>query len=182
MSGTGAPWPPCSPPERLRAPSRPGEEPAVIDIRAEAHIRCPAETIFDVIIDFRGQEQWLPRSSAFRGTTEISSDPVTLGTTYHEPGPFGARNGIVTEFDRPARVTFHQPMAIRLHGGTVDVTLRYLLVPGTGATHVSRTVTLGIPRQLTPLRSVIVRQFRLESARTLQMRKQNTETLPAIPG
>ena len=60
-------------------------------IPAEADIRCPAEQIFDVITDFRGQERWLAKSSAFRGTTEISSDPVTLGTTYREPGPFGVR-------------------------------------------------------------------------------------------
>jgi hypothetical protein len=149
----------------------------VIDLPAEAEIRCPAETIFEVIIDFRGQERWLPMSSAFRGTTEISSDPVTLGTTYREPGPFGVRNGTVTEFERPAKITFHQPMTLRLHSGTIDVTLRYRLMAGTGSIHVNRTVTLGIPRSLTLVRPVIVRQFRSESARTLQMLKEYAETL-----
>jgi hypothetical protein len=42
-------------------------------IPAEADIRCPAEQIFDLITDFRGQERWLAKSSAFRGTTEISA-------------------------------------------------------------------------------------------------------------
>jgi len=107
-------------------------------IPAEADIRCPAEAIFDLIIDFRGQDRWLAKSSSFRGTSEISSDPVALGTTYREPGPFGVRNGTVTEFERPARITFEQPMTMRLHAGTADVTLRYTLTPGSGSTHSAR--------------------------------------------
>jgi len=63
------------------------------EIPSEADIHCPAEKIFDVIIDFRGPDRWLTKSSAFRGASKISSNPVTLGTTYCEPGPFGARNG-----------------------------------------------------------------------------------------
>lgn len=78
----------------------------MIDIPSEADIQCSAEKIFDLIIDFRGQDRWLPPSSAFHGTTEVSADPVTLGTTYREPGPFGVRNGTVTEFERPGRSPF----------------------------------------------------------------------------
>ncbi|HEY5986648.1 MAG TPA: SRPBCC family protein [Streptosporangiaceae bacterium] len=92
------------------------------EIASEADIRCTAEKIFDVITDFRGQDRWLTQSSAFHGTTEISSNPVTLGTTYREPGPFGVRDGQVTEFERPTKVAFHQPMTMRLHAGIVDVT------------------------------------------------------------
>lgn len=137
------------------------------EARSEAGIYCPAEKVFDVITDFKGQERWLPKSSSFRGTSEISANPVTLGTTYREPGPFGVRNGTVTEFERPLGITFHQPMTIRLRAGTVDVTMRYALVPGPGSTRVSRTVTLGIPRSLRLLQPVLVQAFRKESARTL---------------
>lgn len=84
-----------------------------IDIPCQADIHGPAEQIFDLIIDFRGQDRWLGRSSAFRGTTQISADPVSFGTTYLEPGPLGVRNGEVTELERPARVTFRQPMTMR---------------------------------------------------------------------
>jgi uncharacterized protein YndB with AHSA1/START domain len=75
----------------------------IFTLPASADIRCPAEKIFDVITDFDGQDRWLAKSSAFRGTTAISSGPVTLGTTYVEPGPFGVRNGKVTEFERRPR-------------------------------------------------------------------------------
>ena len=145
-------------------------------IPSEADIRCPAETIFDLIIDFRGQDRWLAKSSAFRGTNEISSDPVALGTTYREPGPFGVRNGAVTEFERPARITFQQPMTMRLHAGTVDVTLRYTLTPGPGSTHVARVVTIAVRGPLKLIQPVLVRAFRAESGRTLLALKAYADT------
>ena len=115
----------------------------------------------------------------FRGTTAISSDPVTLGTTYVEPGPFGTRNGTVTEFERPTAVTFRQPMTLRLRAGTVDVTLRYTLTPGPGAevTHVARLVTIMVPPRLRPIQPVLVRAFRTESTRTLLALKAYADTL-----
>jgi hypothetical protein len=61
-------------------------------------------------------------------------------------GPFGVRNGKVTEFERPAAITFRQPMTLRLGAGTVDVTLRYALTPGpaAGVTRVTRVVTMTV--------------------------------------
>ena len=147
------------------------------EIPSEADIRGPAEKIFDVIIDFRGQDRWLAPSSAFHGTSEISTNPVTLGTTYREPGPLGVRNGTVTEFERPAKVTFHQPMTLRLHSGTVDVTLRYTLTPGAGSTHVKRVVTITVPWPLKLIQPVIVHAFRVESGRTLLALKAYADTL-----
>jgi uncharacterized protein YndB with AHSA1/START domain len=150
----------------------------VTEIPSEADIHCSAEKIFDLIIAFRGQDRWLTKSSAFRGTHEISSNPVTLGTTYREPGPFGVRNGTVTEFERPTKITFYQPMTMKLHAGTVDVTLRYTLVPTADSTHVRRVVTLGIPRSLRLFRPILVRAFRVESGRTLLALKAYADKLP----
>jgi uncharacterized protein YndB with AHSA1/START domain len=146
---------------------------------AGADIRCPAEKIFDVITDFGGQERWLSKSSAFRGTTAISPDPVCLGTTYREPGPFGVRNGTVTEFERPTAITFRQPMTLRLGAGIVDVTLRYTLTPGpaAGVTHVARVVTITVPPRLRLLQPVLLRAFRKESTRTLMALKAYADTL-----
>ena len=150
----------------------------MLQIPAEADIHCAAEKIFDVIIDFRGQDRWLTRSSAFHGTAQISSDPVTLGPTYREPGPFGVRNGTVTELERPSKITFHQPMTLRLHAGVVDVILRYTLTEGPESTHVARVVSLGIPRSLRPAQPVLVRAFRTESGRTLLALKAYADKLP----
>jgi hypothetical protein len=101
---------------------------------------------------------------------------VVLGTTYREPGPFGVRNGTVTEFERPVKITFQQPMTMRLHAGTVDVTLRYTLTPGPGSTHVARVVTIAVPGPLTVIQPVLVRAFRAESGRTLLALKAYADT------
>ena len=147
------------------------------EIRLETDIQCPAEKIFDVIIDFRGQDRWLTKSAGFRGTTDVSSNPVTLGTTYREPGPFGVRHGTVTEFERPTKIIFHQPMAMALHAGTVDVTVRYTLAPRAQSTHVQRVVTLGIPWPLKLFRPLLVREWRAEQRRTLLALEAYAETL-----
>jgi len=148
------------------------------ELRAEADVRCSAEKLFDMITDFRGQDRWLARSSAYHGTTEISSNPVTLGTTYREPGPFGVRHGTVTEFERPTKIAFHQPMSMILRWGTIDVTARYMLTPGAGTTHITRVVTLGIPWSLKVLQPLLVHAFRAESSRTLLALKVYADSLP----
>ena len=148
-----------------------------IELPSEADVHCAPATIFDLIVDLRGQERWLGKSSSFRGTHEISSGPVVLGTTYREPGPFGVRNGTVTEFMRPTTVAFHQPMSGRFHTGTIDVLMRYTLAPGAGVTHVRRVVTLEIPGSLKLLQPVLVRAFAHESRRTLLALKAYADTL-----
>ncbi|HEX4930304.1 MAG TPA: SRPBCC family protein [Gaiellaceae bacterium] len=150
----------------------------MIEVTSETDVQRSAETIFDVIVDFRGQDRWLPKSSVFRGTTEISSDPVKLATTYREPGLPGIRRGTVTELERPTKLTCHQPLTMRLRVGTVDATLRYTLTPtGSESTHVRRAVTLGIPWSLKLVQPVLVRAFRRESERTLLALKAYAETL-----
>lgn len=143
----------------------------MIELPSEADIRCPAEKVFDLITDFGGQDRWLGRSSSYRGTTPLSSGPVALGTRYREVEPFGVRNGTVTEFERPTKITFHQPMTIKLHAGTVDVTVRYTLTPNGDSTHVTRVVTLGIPWSLRLVQPVLIGAFRKESSRTLRALK-----------
>jgi uncharacterized protein YndB with AHSA1/START domain len=153
----------------------------MVEMPCEADIQCPAESIFDLIVDFRTQDRWLTKSSAFHGTNYISSNPVALGTTYREPGPFGVRNGAVTEFERPTKVTFHQPMTLKLHAGTLDATVRYTLTPRGTSTHVRRVVTLGIPWPLRLFQALVAREFRTESGRTLAALKAYADNLPHLP-
>jgi uncharacterized protein YndB with AHSA1/START domain len=139
----------------------------MIELPCEAEIHCTAERIFDLIADVRGQGRWLPHSPAFRGTADLSANPVVLGTTYREPSAFGTRHGTVTEYARPAALTFHQPMTMALHTGTVDITMRYTLAPDGPTTRVRRVVTIDIPPQLRLLQPIIAYSFRTESRRTL---------------
>jgi uncharacterized protein YndB with AHSA1/START domain len=148
-----------------------------IELPCEADIHCSAETIFDLIVDFGGQDRWLVKSSAFRGTHEISADPVVLGSTYREPGPLGVRNGEVVEFQRPTRVAFHQPMTGRFKTGTIEILMGYTLTPRGASTHVHRLVTIDIPRPLRLVRPLLVRAFAHESRRTLLALKAYADTL-----
>ena len=150
----------------------------MVEIRSESHIRCDAATIFDVIVDFDGQDRWLTDSLVYRGTTVATSGPVSVGTTYRESAPTGDRNGTVTALDRPTRLECRQPLSLRPRVGTVDVNLRYRLeTTGSGSTRVDRVVALGIPWWLMPLRPVLIRIFRAESRRTLAALKAYTESL-----
>src|SRR2546430_626964 len=133
----------------------------MITIEQEIQAESAAETIFTAIIDLRGYGRWLAPSKAYAGTTEISSDPITLGTTYIEPGPTGVRRGTITELDPPTRVSFNQPMTMRPRFlGTIDITVRYTLTPAASSVHVRRVVTLTLPMPLKLARPLVVRQFR----------------------
>jgi hypothetical protein len=149
----------------------------VVEIPLEAEIHCPAEGIFDVIADLHGQDRWLARSAAFKGTFDVSDNPVRLGSTYREPSPQGVRYGEVSEFERPARITFRQPIALRPFGH-VDIVLRYTLEPLGEATRVRRAVTLGIPAYLRPAAWIVVRMTTRESRRTLAALKTYCDALP----
>jgi uncharacterized protein YndB with AHSA1/START domain len=145
-------------------------------IEQEVEIHAPAERIFAAIVDLRGYDRWLAGSSVFEGITDISSDPIALGTTWSEPGPNGVRRGTITEFEAPTRVTFDQPMTMspRLLG-IIDITVSVTLTPRPASVHVRRVVTIGIPWPLKLVQPLVVRQFRTESGRTLVALKRFAE-------
>jgi uncharacterized protein YndB with AHSA1/START domain len=140
----------------------------VTEIQYEADIRCTAEKIFDAIVDLRGYDRWLTTSKGYLGTTDISSDPVALGTTYIESSPAGVRYGTVTEFEPPTQVTFHQPMSMKPRFlGSIDIHLCYTLTPAAASTHVRRVCTVTIHWPLKLAQRSILREFRTENERTL---------------
>jgi len=53
---------------------------------------------------------------------EQGEGPVDAGR--YASGPLGVRSGAVMGFERPMRITFHQPMTMKLHPGIVDVVMR----------------------------------------------------------
>lgn len=144
----------------------------MVQIRQETEIDAPAEEIFAAIVDFHGYDRWLPTSSEFKGITEISTDPIALGTTWVEAGPNGVRHGTVTELEPPTRVTFHQPMTLKPSPlGIIDITVSLALTRRPTSVQVRREVTLCIPWLLKPLYPIVVRRFRVESGRTLRALK-----------
>ncbi len=80
-------------------------------------------------------------------------------------------------FERPTRVSFHQPMTGRFHTATIDVLMGYTLTQGAVSTHVRRVVTIDIPRSLRLFQPLLVRAFAHESRRTLVALKAYADTL-----
>jgi uncharacterized protein YndB with AHSA1/START domain len=153
----------------------------MIGIQYEADVHCTAEELFDVILDLRGYDRWLAASNGYRGITDISSDPVTLGTTYVEPGRKGVRHGTITELEPPTKIVFHQPMIMTPRFlGIVDIRVHYTLTPTAASTHVRRLSTPTIPWPLKPAQPVILRELRFENERTLLALKAFADSLSPL--
>jgi uncharacterized protein YndB with AHSA1/START domain len=149
----------------------------MVEIHMEVDIEASAEEVFDAIADLRGYDRWLPHSSAFEGTTEISPGPIAAGTTYVEPGSTGVRNGTVAEFERPSRVTFDQPMTLKPQLlGTIGIRLRCTLTPEAGSVHVERDVTVDVPWRLKLAQPLVVRRIRTENERIMRALKTFAES------
>jgi uncharacterized protein YndB with AHSA1/START domain len=148
----------------------------MVTLSMETEINGSAEAVFDAITDLRGYGRWLDTSSAYAGTTDISTDPIAAGTTYVEPSPSGVRRGTVTELTRPASVTFHQPMTMKPRLlGVIDIHVTYTLTPVAAGVHLGRTVDLVIGWPLRAAQPLVLRQFRAESERTMRALKTFVE-------
>jgi uncharacterized protein YndB with AHSA1/START domain len=148
----------------------------MVEIHLQTEIAASPERVFDATADLRSYGQWLTREGPYGGTTEITPGPVALGTTYVEPERRGVRRGTVTEFERPVRVTFDQPMTLKPKlAGVIDITVRYTFTPSDAGVHVDRDMTLRLPWSLKLVQPMVVRQFRTESQRAMDALKAFVE-------
>jgi uncharacterized protein YndB with AHSA1/START domain len=127
---------------------------SIKELRFTTHINGFPETVFDLLADLPNYGRWLPDSSAFRGTVDVTPYPVCLGTTYLDAGPI-QKPGSVTEYDRPRHLSFHHTVQLRRSflNTDVDARIRYSLEPKDGRIFVDRTLVLTFnlrgPSQLT---------------------------------
>jgi uncharacterized protein YndB with AHSA1/START domain len=148
------------------------------DLQFTAQIHGSPDTIFDLVADMPNYGRWLPNSSAFGGTVDVTPYPVRLGTTYLDAGPI-LKPGSVTEYDRPRHISFHHAVQVRqsLFNTDVDARIRYTFEPKDGGTFVERRLVLifdlrGIIRLALP---VLLYGFRKENDRTLAALKRYVE-------
>jgi hypothetical protein len=137
------------------------------------------EVIFDLIADMPNYSRWLPDSSAFGGTVNVTPYPVRLGTTYLDAGPI-EKPGSVIEFERPKHISFRHTVLIRrgVFRTDIDARIRYTLEQNHGGTLILRELDLtfnlhGLLRLALPY---ILLSFRKENIRTLAKLKQYVET------
>lgn len=127
-------------------------------------------------MELREYDRWLPRSAAFKGTTEISAGPIAVGTTYVERGPLGIRHGRLTELERPTRLNFEQPMTMRPRlFGVIGIRVFHTLTPGIDSVHLLRRIELspqGLVKLAVPL---VLNTFRAENQRMIAILQKFAE-------
>ena len=159
-------------------------------IHLSTTINAPPKEVFAIIADLPTYHNWLPESTAFKGTTQVSHNPVKLGTTYHEPGPAGTRKGEVIEFEEPVgktgKITFRQPMSMKPYvlGMVLDIKVTMTVSEdraqgedGAFRTLVGRDISLNYPWALWAFKPLVDSEFKKESMRTLEALKAYVEGL-----
>jgi hypothetical protein len=150
---------------------------------SEAHLRFTSriaaspELLFDLVADMPHYGCWLPDSSSFGGTVDVTPYPVRLGTTYLDAGPI-QKPGKVIEFERPRHIGFQHTVMIRSPIKTdVEARIRYTFDPAQGDTAVLRELDLGIDLRglLKLLRPALLWGFRKENLRTMACLKRYAE-------
>lgn len=150
------------------------------ELKFETSIRAPIGQVFSLLSELRDYGFWLPRSSAFHGTTEISPGPIAVGTTYIEKSPSGTRVGRVVAFERPHRIDFEQPMTMRPEFlGSIGIKLHHDLSTTLGVTRVRRSLELSPSGPVTWFMPFVRRAFEAENDRMLAALKQAAEALEA---
>jgi uncharacterized protein YndB with AHSA1/START domain len=148
-------------------------------ISVNLDVASPPATVFATITDLPGYNTWLPKSMAFKGTTEVSETPIKTGTTYVEHSPAGTRYGEVLELDEAAhRVIFHQPMKLRPNflGLEMDIIVDMTVkAKKDGGSTLLREVRLDLPAAFAVVSGPVLKQFRDESLRTMQRLKEFLE-------
>jgi uncharacterized protein YndB with AHSA1/START domain len=149
----------------------------LIEFRFERLIRADAGFVFALLADLRDYDRWLPRSTAFRGTSRISEGLIGIGTTYIEESPFGVRHGTVTGFVPPTILNFEQPMRLRKAPffGEIGIKLFHTLTPQGDGVRVLRQLQLAPKGLVTLFMPIIARAFRAENERMMTALKSFAE-------
>ncbi len=148
----------------------------MIELQFEADIRAGAERVFSLLAELRDYDRWLPRSSAFRGTSKISDGPIAVGYDLCRAGTAGTRHGVVTALVRPTRLDFEQPMTLRPRFlGTLGIRLFHTLTPAAGSVHLLRRLELSPQGPVRFLMRPVAGAFRVENMRMMQTLKAFAE-------
>ncbi len=141
--------------------------------RVETLIKRSPETVFELLADLAGYTAWLPPSSLYKQITDISEQPVQVGTTYLDRGQTYDMRGEVTKYKPYTRLAFHQSAFINRPGarGELHMYIRYMLTPKEEGTRVLRTCEIHTTDLLAMLQPFVVGSIRTESERIMQRMK-----------
>ena len=139
--------------------------------RLDLAIGRPPAVVFDALTRLGQLRGRIESSSTYRGTVDVSDDPVRVGSTYVDRTPIGRLRGEVLALEEGRRVVFRQATA----RGDLDVGITYDLEPTPDGTRLVRTGEITTRRWLALVHPVVVWTTRAENRRTMDRLKASLE-------
>jgi uncharacterized protein YndB with AHSA1/START domain len=140
---------------------------ATIDLAIE---RAPA-VVFEALTRVGSLQRHIGSSGTYRGTVDVSDDPVRVGSTYVDRTPIGRFQGQVVKLEPDRRVVFRQVTT----RNDLDITITYVLEPAASGTRLVRTGEITTRGLLALVHPIVVRSTRAENRRTMDALKASLE-------
>jgi uncharacterized protein YndB with AHSA1/START domain len=134
-------------------------------------IARPPAVVYDALTRLGQLQGHIESSSTYRGTVDVSDDPVRVGSTYVDRTPIGRLRGEVLALEEERRVAFRQATA----RGDLDVKITYDLAPTPTGTRLVRTGEITTRRWLALVHPIVVWSTRTENRRTMDRLKDSLE-------
>jgi len=138
----------------------------------DLEIARPPDTVFESLTRLGSMRARIGSSTTYRGTVDVSDDPVRVGSTYVDRTPVGRFEGQVLELEADRRVVFRQATP----HGDLAVRIIYELAPGAVGTRLVRTGEITTRGWLAAVHPIVVWATRAENQRTMQGLKASLET------
>ena len=134
-------------------------------------IERPPAVVYEALTSLGQLRARLDTSSTYRGTVEVSDDPVHVGSTYVDRTSIGRLHGEVLEVEPNRRVVFRQGTG----GNHLDIRITYEHEPTATGTRLVRTGVITTRGLLALLHPVVVSATRAENRRTMTALKASLE-------
>lgn len=137
-------------------------------------IARPPSEVFEALTHLGSFGQQVGSSMTYRGTIDVSDDPVRIGSTYTDRTPIGRLRGEVIELETDKRVVFRQATA----DGRLAVRISYQLQPTASGTRLVRAGEITTRGWLAVVHPIVVRSTVRENRRTMASLKSSLEASP----
>jgi uncharacterized protein YndB with AHSA1/START domain len=137
-------------------------------------IARPPSAVFEALTHLGSFRQQVGPSMTYRGTIDVSDDPVCIGSTYTDRTPIGRLRGEVTELEADERVVFRQATA----DARLGIRITYQLQPMAPGTRLVRTGEITTRGWLAAVHPIVVRSTVRENRRTMASLKSSLEASP----
>ena len=137
----------------------------------DLQIGRPPAAVFAALTHLNTLRRQIGGSATYRGTVDVSDDPVRAGSTYADITPIGRLRGEVVEAEPDRRVVFLQRTAY----GRLSIRITYELEPSAVGTRLVRTGEITTRGWLAAVHPIVVRSTRSENQRTMASLKASLE-------